>query len=184
MIELIKVKHAHQTRNGALHTPYWQHCVSAANILSEAVEAYAATTDSVLRQHLYLATLGHDLYEDTDVDPAHIAQVYGSETDRLIRCMTNEVSDYDRAAYLDKLSKSADEVLLIKFADLIDNTECVAANRVHFDEDWVTEFYVPIATETFAVLSEHAFTPEWTAVATALMNRLQQAMDALLSEVG
>lgn len=184
MLDLIKVKHAHQTRNGDLHTPYWWHCLSATDILQSAIDSHAATTDFATRENLYLATLGHDLYEDTDVDPIQIAAVYGTEVDRLIRAMTNEVSDEDRASYLEKLTNAADDVLLIKFADLIDNTECVATNRAHFAASWLSEFYIPVATETAAILRSHTFGPAWAPVAGALLGRLNLAMADLLPSAG
>jgi len=184
MLDLIKVKHAHQTRNGDLHTPYWWHCLSAADILQAAIDGHTAATDSTMRENLYLATLGHDLYEDTDVDPAHIAEAYGTEVDRLIRAMTNEVSDEDRASYLEKLTNATDDVLLIKFADLIDNTECVATNRAHFAPSWINEFYIPVATETSEILRSHTFGAEWAPVAAALLGRLTTAMADLLPSAG
>lgn len=182
MLELVKEKHAHQTRNGSRKTPYWCHCLGAAEILEEALDAQGDIEDPTAVEILYLAALGHDLYEDTDVKhrQSDIIEVYGPEVHALIEAMTNEKSDQDRADYEDKLRNASDQVLLIKYADLIDNTESIVANREYFESGWVEDFFAPICEATYALLADHRFGAELAGAAAQLQERLDRARAQLL----
>jgi (p)ppGpp synthase/HD superfamily hydrolase len=179
MLELVKDKHSRQTRNGRLKTPYWHHCENAARIIAEAVAAQGEIDDPLAAENLYLAALGHDLYEDTDVVRADIAALYGPAVHRLISAMTNDGSDQDRAGYLEKLRNASDEVLLIKYADLIDNVESVVANRDQFEPGDVASI-MDIFTDIHPVLAAHRFGPEWAVAAATLRDRLAPAWTELL----
>lgn len=118
MLELAKVARAPQSRNNG-RVPYWMHVLSVAEILECAIDRGGEITDAAMREDIFLAALGHDLYEDTDVGRAEIERRFGVRVDGLIQGMTND-GDQDRAAYLARMGAAPEEVRLIKLAGVVD----------------------------------------------------------------
>lgn len=178
MLELVQKMHATSpTRNGSLKTPYWLHCQNVAGILEDALGERRDVEPTVV-EDLYLAALGHDLYEDTQVERTHVAEVCGPRVHSLILGMTNEVSDQDLAQYLYKLRTASDEVLLIKYADFIDNAQSLAANRKYFTPSKFNSI-IDILVAIHPVLDAHEFSAEWQGVAMRLREMLVPAWTAL-----
>lgn len=180
MLELVKERHSHQTRNGKAKTEYWKHCQSAADILEEAIARKQDFTDSTVAEDLYLAALGHDLYEDgkPEVKPEDIAAEYGQRVADLIAAVTNWKDDEHRDDYLEQLRHASSEALLIKYADQIDNVESVAAHRGDIEDDDASK-YVRMFEENFAVLDAYQFENNWKVVAEDLRNRLARTWPRL-----
>ena len=61
---LVIQAHAHQQRNAG-RVPYVAHVMSVAEVLSDALSQSGDAIDDATKLDLYLAALGHDLYEDT-----------------------------------------------------------------------------------------------------------------------
>jgi (p)ppGpp synthase/HD superfamily hydrolase len=179
MLALVQERHDHQTRNGDLKSPYWLHCYGVAVLLDKAIEQHRPGLAAEQRDTLYLAALGHDLYEDTDTKRAEIVMTYSSEVDELISAMTNEGSDEDRAAYLQKLRAASDETILIKLADVIENTTSVCAHQEQLGDEWIRGFFMPIIADTYPVLMDHHFSEAWLPTANELCQQASEAYDSL-----
>ena len=183
MLELVKERHAHQTRNGKAETEYWKHCKGAADILEEAITEQSDMTESPVVENVYLAALGHDLYEDgkPEVKPEDIAVDYGQEVADLIAEVTNRKDDEHRDDYLEQLRTASDEAILIKYADQIDNAESIDAHLNDFEPGEASR-YVRMLKENFDVLDEYQFKDQWRAIGQALRNRLARTWPQLLSK--
>jgi hypothetical protein len=146
--------HAGQTRNGG-RVPYWVHTDGVAEICRHVIslsdEIGEAAGDVVL------AAYGHDLFEDTWVTPSSIRREFGDRVARWIGDLTNEQGDHDRAAYLGHLAVADEEVRLVKCADLIDNMLSVAYGIHDLGLPWAQSFFLPIASDTRAVLAQAPF---------------------------
>ncbi|HEY1484657.1 MAG TPA: hypothetical protein VGF84_01060 [Micromonosporaceae bacterium] len=147
--------HGGQTRNGG-RLPYWVHTDGVADICRQALLA-TGELPADAAEDLILAAYGHDLYEDTGVSTAEIRSEFGPRVDGWIGGMTNRNGDHDRGEYLRHLAAAPDEVRIIKCADLIDNMLSVAYGLHDLGLDWVYGFFLPIATETRAVLQSTPF---------------------------
>lgn len=157
MILVVKHHHSHQFRGPDM--PYWQHCLRVADILDEALTDTSVSISSDLREDLYLAALGHDLYEDTAASPAEIRGQFGERVDRFIRLMTNPGSDDDRAAYVAQIRTAPEEIKLIKLADMVDNTAGCAYRLLapELGLKWATDFFLPIISEMRDVMAQARF---------------------------
>lgn len=121
MLELIQKYHFKQTRNNG-KIPYWHHCDRVAQLLIYILDKTEECID-FKKEHIILAALGHDLYEDTKCSRDEIINMFGPEVDDLIWQVTNELGDDKYQQYLDKLEFSSEEAILIKLADIYDNME-------------------------------------------------------------
>jgi (p)ppGpp synthase/HD superfamily hydrolase len=145
MLALVQKYHAKQTRSGGV--PYWHHLLSVAQILEHALEESKELKDKALLSDLLLAALGHDLYEDTTIDPKEIHENYGDRVHELIRFLTNEDGDDNRARYVAKMASAPEEAKLIKLADIVENTISVAYNLHDLGTEWAHSFFLPIVEE-------------------------------------
>ena len=98
MRALVMTAHTGQQRNAG-RLPYVVHVLSVGEILREALELTRECRDPELARDMYLAALGHDLYEDTSVPVEHVRQHFGTRVDGMIGGMTSRVGDYNRTAY-------------------------------------------------------------------------------------
>jgi (p)ppGpp synthase/HD superfamily hydrolase len=154
MLALVMKYHHGQSRNKQRETPYWLHCAGVAALVEKAF------SDSGVRipESMYLAALGHDLYEDTTVEPALIKEQFGDDVHMLIQALTNERDDYNRTQYMQKLGSSTEEVRLIKLADMLENITSVANNLDVLGVGWLDDFFAPIMKDTIEILSKTTFT--------------------------
>lgn len=153
MLALVKQSHASQFRNKERKTPYWLHCAGVAALVEGAYIGSGMAVPDVV----YLAALGHDLYEDTDVAPELIQQEFGYEVHQLIQMLTNEEDDQHRIKYMQKLQDSSEQARLIKLADMIDNIFSVVYNLDVLGMEWLEEFFLPIMKDTIETLSRTTF---------------------------
>lgn len=70
------------------------------------------------RRDMGLAALGHDLYEDSALERAHVVAEYGATVDRLIEAVTERDGV---AEFVERVACGPEEARLIKLADGIDN---------------------------------------------------------------
>ncbi|HPH64488.1 MAG TPA: hypothetical protein PLF40_02045 [Kofleriaceae bacterium] len=141
---LVVAAHAGQQRNAG-RVPYAAHVLSVGEILQDALLQGGECHDAALLQDLYLAALGHDLYEDTDISPADIRQRFGDRVDVFIESMTNRAGDHDRAAYEARMRGAEEEVRLVKLADLVDNVVSCAYGIHDLGYRWVKDTFLRIA---------------------------------------
>ena len=76
------------------------------------------TVPAPQRRAMALAALGHDLYEDSRIDPAGVAADYGADVDRLIEAVTERAGV---AEFVGRVASGPEEARLVKLCDLIDN---------------------------------------------------------------
>lgn len=118
----------------------FEHIKETADIILEmCVEA----DESTLRE-LYLAGLGHDLFEDTQVDRRIVIENWGAECVRLIDELTNMKGDGDFDDYLNHLSVASIEVVLVKLADILSNLRDSLVRFETLDKQWVNSFWLPL----------------------------------------
>lgn len=151
MLELVQRAHEKQSRNNG-RIPYWMHLLSVAQIVDWALEVSGELPDDAARDDLYLAALGHDLYEDTAVEPIDIRLQFGERVDAWIQGMTNYDGDEDRAAYLSRMATAPEEVRVLKLADLMENTASMSYAIVDMGVEWTEKTFLPIVTEMRDVL--------------------------------
>jgi hypothetical protein len=156
MLELVQRAHEKQSRNGG-RVPYWMHLLSVAQILDWALDVADELPDDAAREDLYLAALGHDLYEDTAVQPIDVRLSYGERVDGWIQGMTNPGGDNDRAAYHRQMAAAPEEVRLIKLADMTENTASCSYAIADMGVEWMTNTFVPIIREMRDVVERTRF---------------------------
>jgi hypothetical protein len=181
MLELVQRAHEKQSRNNG-RVPYWTHLLGVAQILDWALHLTGEQPDEATREDLYLAALGHDLYEDTAVQPIDVRLQFGERVDGWIQGMTNEGGDQNRAAYLAKMASAPEEVRLLKLADLLENTTSCSYAIHDMGVDWMTKTFVPIATEMRAVLDKSTFST-YEATAGVLSSLLAYNYQRLLGSI-
>jgi len=93
---------------------------------------------------LYLAALGHDLFEDTAVKKSEVEKYWGKEVVNLITLLTNMKGDADFTEYIKVLSKSKEEVRLVKLVDIISNLNNSLNTFKDLDKSWVASFWIPL----------------------------------------
>ncbi len=164
MLKLVKERHGMQHRNGSAKTPYWLHCYGVATLLDSLIRQYAVDTPETKREALYVAALGHDLYEDTATSRQEIVTEFGAEIDELIYALTNEDSDQDRTRYMQKLQTASDEITLVKLADVLENTLSVFYNADLLGKAWINDFFLPIMHDTLPIVATHTFSAPWVAM--------------------
>ena len=178
MRALVVRAHAEQRRNGG-RVPYAAHVLSVAEILADALAmSHELDDDAALAVDLYLAALGHDLYEDTPVTPEDVRAGFGARVDALIEGMTNRGSDQDRAAYVARMGTADEGIRLIKVADLIDNVLSCAYGIHDLGRRWVADTFQPIADEMAHVVSSVEYV-RFRATANLLLGWLELALRRL-----
>lgn len=119
--------HGDQTRKGT-SIPYLQHLLGAASI---AMEHGATETETV-------ATVLHDVIEDTDVTEAELEATFGPEVSTIVRwCSAEAKDDADprtswtarKQAYIDHLADAPPAAVLVSLADKIHNARAIAADQ-------------------------------------------------------
>lgn len=152
MLAYVKKYHAEQVRNKEHPLPYWTHCYGVAAITKHYLEQYLPKTDHTA---IVLAALGHDLYEDTAATREEVRNRYGERVDELIFGLTNEHSDADRAAYMEKMLVSPEAVIIVKMADMIENMQSVYYNIDILGTAFLDTFFMPIMDDSMKVITEY-----------------------------
>ncbi|OFY63295.1 MAG: hypothetical protein A3H98_11280 [Bacteroidetes bacterium RIFCSPLOWO2_02_FULL_36_8] len=141
-VELIKRWFVDRTDKSGV--PSWEHSLNVARTLEEYINRHDEVPE-VLREDMLLGALGHDLIEDAKVPEKTISTRWNSNVLSLIKALTNKKGDNDTQEYRHKLKGAAEEVLLIKFADILANAD----NSVKIfdslkDEKWFKNSWMPL----------------------------------------
>ena len=166
MLEYVKKHHEGQVRNKSHPLPYWTHCYGVATIATRYLERYLPDGDHT---NVVLAALGHDLYEDTDATREEVRVQYGKQVDDLIFGLTNEHSDADRAAYMEKMMASPEAVIIVKMTDMIENMQSVYYNIDILGASFLDTFFMPIMDDSMKVITGYTTYTEYAEVAEAML---------------
>lgn len=181
MLRLAQNYHAKQSRNNS-RIPYWYHCLSVAEIVFNALEQSQEIKNNKLLSTIICGAIGHDLFEDTTVEKKLISKQFGKEVEKLILYLTNEEDDAHRKEYMKKIKNSPEEALLIKYADLIENTISCAYGIHDLGVDWIKNFYIPIKNDTQKILALRKFVL-YPKTATLLREQFAFAEERLISNI-
>lgn len=179
MLKLVKHYHKDQSRNNG-KVPYWQHCQSTAEILNYAFMQTKETSNDF--NDLLLAAIGHDLYEDTQINPKDIEKQFGIKVHSLIVGMTNYEGDNDRNKYLTKIKKSSEEIRLIKICDMIENMISSAYGIHDNGAEWTSNFLLPIINESRGAIAQTTF-KKYNKVAHFLLKLSDFAYERLIDNL-
>ncbi|MBO3461667.1 bifunctional (p)ppGpp synthetase/guanosine-3',5'-bis(diphosphate) 3'-pyrophosphohydrolase [Aetokthonos hydrillicola CCALA 1050] len=124
-------KHRHQRRKDKEASPYINHPIAVAKLLSNA----AGVTDPIV----IMGAILHDTVEDTDTSFEELEQEFGKDVQHLVKEVTDDKSlpqqkrkqlQVEHAAHLSERAK------LVKLADKICNLRDMVVSPPH---DWSTE---------------------------------------------
>lgn len=142
MLKIVKNYHAKQSRVEGF-VPYWPHCLNVAEIVSEALTRNNELEDKNDLEDIYLAALGHDLYEDTVIEPKEIKKKFGTRVHDYINQLTDKNDDMQQTYRLN-LTIAPEAVRLIKIADLIENVLTASFCYFAFPANWHRDKFFPI----------------------------------------
>ncbi|MEI6237595.1 MAG: hypothetical protein WCP03_03285 [Candidatus Saccharibacteria bacterium] len=154
MVETIGQNHATQFRG---EVPVTVHCKNVANIAIYSLNSTKAIDDESLLEDITIAALGHDLLEDTDIKRDDLRNQYGDRVLDYIELLTNHQDDQHTTEYMQQLASAPEEVRIIKYGDLIDNTASVIYNLHNLGLDWGNNFFRPIMDNTLKMLIDSEF---------------------------
>lgn len=174
---LVIQAHAHQQRNAG-RVSCVAHVMSVAEVLADALSRSGDPVDDATKLDLYLAALGHDLYEDTSVTREEIKTRFGPRVDALMEAMTDRVGDHDRSDYEARIQASAEEERILKLADLVDNVTSCAYGIHDLGTEWIQNTFLPIATGMKETVERATFV-RYSRTATILLSWMDFAMKRL-----
>lgn len=157
MLVTIQKYHAGQFRSNK-GIPYWVHCQGVTQVLEDVLAETNEIDDPDLLTDLMVASLGHDLLEDTKISATEIEQQFGVRAANFIQFMTNYEGDMNRQAYVEKIKHAPEEIKLIKLSDMVENCTSVADSAKELGRDWIAGFFLPIISEMKAVIRIEDFT--------------------------
>lgn len=142
-VAFIRHAHAGQTRQDG-KVPAWHHLERVSELL-ELVLSHSGEGTPEEWEMIVLASLGHDILEDTSTTRSNIKRHFGPRGLALIDGMTNTFGDENTSPYVAQLIAAEEGVRLIKLADLYDNCTCATHQLFTLGVDWVEGVFVPIA---------------------------------------
>ena len=138
--------HRDQRRKGAGNSPYINHLIEVANLLSDSADV---TDEDVLA-----AAVLHDVIEDTDIGLDTLNKKFGRRVGLMVVALSDDKSlplEERRQYQLDHLDKAPDEIKLIKLADHCSN---IASIPPRWDYARVQEYLAwshAVASKCFVV---------------------------------
>lgn len=157
MEDLVKKYHKTQFRNKN-KVPYTEHLIGVRSILSSVLEITGEITDKTLVEDMLNTALGHDLIEDTDVSEEEIIAVSNERVLSWIKILSNPVDDAHTDKYMEQLNNAPEEVRIIKYCDLLENTTSICYGLQDLGIEWFYDFYEPILKNTTKTLANTEFT--------------------------
>ena len=162
---------------GEAHNPYrlprLGHAHAVAQSLQQALgESLELAGDTLLREDLYLASLGHELFASGSAEEETVGLAFGVRVHALIEAMTC-------AASHESVTGAAQ---LIQLASLIDNITSCTASVGWLRDRWVRRTFMPLA----AAVVENALTGELATLNHAgqiLRQRLLAAYNLLVARM-
>lgn len=119
------------------------HAFKTARYFKKTAEKFS----EISKQKLYkltLASLGHDLLEDTKVTRKQIKAIWGTRVLDYIQALTNEKGDNNYKPYIKRLKNSSEEIVLIKLADIYTNVDNSIKHFDNFEKKWINNFWLPL----------------------------------------
>lgn len=173
MLETVQKYHDGQYRSNK-GIPYWHHCRGVSEILENVFGETGEIDDENLKDDIVIASMGHDLLEDTIIEPDEIEEKFGGRVKGFVEYMTNYRGDSDRGEYVEKIRHAPEEVKLIKLADMAENCSSVADSAKELGDRWITGFFLPIIEEMKPVIRSEDFR-KYPKTASRLVQRVESA---------
>lgn len=101
------------------------HCIHVCQLLQKAFDKELSHCPK--RRAMCLTALGHDLYEDSEIDPKVVVTEYGQDVHELIEEVTERNGVIE---YVERVATGSEEARLIKLCDGIDNYQGLIENRL------------------------------------------------------
>lgn len=117
---LAAVAHKDQRRKGGGGSPYINHLIELAHLLTNV--ANIKDTD------ILIAAILHDALEDTDISEENIGKKYGTTVLKYIKKLSDDKSlslEERRQSQIETVSEASDEIKLIKLADHCSNVSSI-----------------------------------------------------------
>jgi guanosine-3',5'-bis(diphosphate) 3'-pyrophosphohydrolase len=133
------IKHKDQKRKNKSGTPYINHPIGVANILT----SEGGVTDPIVLQ----AALLHDTVEDTDTSIDEIGEIFGDTVKSIVAEVTDDKSlpkERRKQIQIETASKKSPEAKLVKLADKLHNLRClddVDGVPVGWEEERVRQYF-------------------------------------------
>lgn len=121
----------------------WQHAVRTAKYIKKIISKHKEVPTNKIQDMTY-AALGHDLLEDTTITQKEIKKEWGANTLSYIKKLSNRQGDEDFDEYIKDLKTSPEEILLIKLADIYDNSQNSIKKIKDFAPKWINNFWLPL----------------------------------------
>lgn len=136
--------------------PTWHHLARVSNILKFTLNE---TKEGNRQDKLLipLASLGHDLLEDTNSSEAEIKEIFEERGLFLIKGMTNWWGDKEKKLYIKQVINSEETVRIIKLADLYDNISDVTYNIKNLGLKWTDSYFLPIVNPMLQAVKKTKF---------------------------
>lgn len=135
VIDYIKEKHKNQYRRFTL-TPYWVHPIRVASLVLKYKESFKI-------DELVIASLCHDLVEDTPTTLEEVKTRYGELVSSLVEELTSDKKlqeEKGKSVYLsEKMITMSSWGLVIKLCDRLDNIMDFSFANVEFIEKYTKE---------------------------------------------
>lgn len=178
-LEFVKEKHKGQVRAGDV--PAWFHLARVSNLL-EHVLGITKEGSFDERQTIFISALGHDVIEDTNVTEKEVRNVFGNNGLKLIKGMTNQFGDDNVGPYVRSITRSLEEVRLIKLSDLYDNITSVIYNLHVLGLKWTKSYFLPIVTPMRKAIVKTRFR-KFKKTGKLLISMVNSSADLLESEI-
>lgn len=159
-LSVASIAHCHQKRKGNGGSPYINHLIEVAFLITDVAHVYDV---NVLQ-----AAVLHDILEDTAITEANLVAQFKPEVVQLVKAVSDDksLSLVDRRKQqIAHLSHASDEVKLIKLADICSNIASIPesweASRIESYLNWIEEVAslcvdvsIPLAQEYRARLEQ------------------------------
>ena len=179
---VVRAHERHRRDPGEL--PVAAHALSVAEILDDALAMTGELrAQPELHCDLYLAALGHDLYQETTISATDVRDRFGVRVDQLIGGLTIRAGEHEYHQYVARIGGADEEVRLIKLADLIENVVSCACRIDALGDRWVRKTFLLIAEHMFEVVSdaEYARYPRTSALLASWLDFAMRRLRANLA---
>jgi len=147
-----------EPKRNAGRVPYPAHALSVGRIVDDALTRTGELAgDAAHQEDIYLAGVGHGLYEDTAVTPQQVREQFGERVDAYVEGMTRRQDDPRRAAYLARMRGAVEPVKLIRIAGLVENVTRCAYGIHELEARWIRRTFLPIVGEVIASVGKARF---------------------------
>lgn len=126
VLEFVKYAHASQKRKFT-NIPYTKHLEETANLLWK-------STNGDLPEYVYIASMLHDICEDTEISIEEIERLYGKDVSSLVMELTSDKklqNKIGKEQYLiNKINNMSEHAFTIKLCDRFSNVNGLSDKRI------------------------------------------------------